>query len=133
MKSYTQMWWSNSFNSSWKRLVAYIDSKDNLTGKDTWRKDTFLLDLCSWGCWEPAFSPMGLNSTLGKLFSANTCCSLPVSFHSGPCSWQARNARGRIMFWMQSPTDVGTEIGRQMYNLPCRSVGIILICILHCL
>lgn len=37
------------------------------------------------------------------------------------------------MFWMQSPTDVGTEIGRQMHNLPCRSVGIILICILHCL
>ena len=36
------------------------------------------------------------------------------------------------MFWMQSPTDVGTEIGRQMHNLPCRSVGIILICILRC-
>ena len=75
---------------------------------------------------------MVLNSTLGKLFSANTCCSLPVSFLSGPCSWQARNARGRIMFWMQSPTYVGTEIGRQMHNLPCRSVGIILICILRC-
>lgn len=37
------------------------------------------------------------------------------------------------MFWKQGPTNVGAEVRRQIHNLPCCSVGITLMRVLHCL
>lgn len=52
-------------------------------------------------------------------------------FNSSPCSWQTGNARRWPMFWMQIPSSVGAELGRQIHNLPCCSVGITLMHVLH--